>query len=59
MNEKDQPRDYVVQSFEDAMKEAYETLGFFEKVYYHMQRNVNKLIVFGVILGYAAGGIFR
>lgn len=54
----EKPKDYVAQSFNEALQEAYESLGFKEKIMYHMQDHVIKVTLFSLVIGYLAGDYF-
>lgn len=52
-----QPKDYIVQSFDELLKEEYESLSLINKILYHMQNHMIKVILINFVIGYTIGVI--
>jgi hypothetical protein len=56
--EQEEPKDYVVQTFEEALVEAYDSLSLVEKGLYHLQNHMFLTSIGCLVIGYLAGTYF-
>lgn len=54
----EQPKDYEVQTFEEALEEAYVSMTFYEKVVYFLQDYILPALFAALAVGYLAGVYF-
>ena len=55
---KEQPKDYEVPTFEEFLNQEYKNLGILEKITYHLQDHIWKIIFICLAGGYLAGTYF-